>query len=348
MARSSAHSTFFFLVTTLTLAGCLPSSCNRTESRALFPSDSLSRAIAEATPVDTLVQVWDTGGPEARPFEYPRTVFFDAAGRLFLSDAEANTIHAFDDGGQPLYQVTDDEFPVPFLAGIAGDTLAVFSPSRREVRLMVGERVVATVPTPADASSRQQLQYAAYGPGGVYVKILGESFDNFAGRLDETGRVTERWPLEGPIWRYAGKMLAQGDTLLSACGYRPVMDRFLPAARRDTLALVGFDSPMLARSRLFMLGDQYDPPLLTASFAVAGDRLFVLNIRPGWLWIDAYDRTGRLERQLVQPSPSFAKSFYPVDLAVRPDGDDYEIAVAFVEPQPRLALYRWRNAPPPQ
>ena len=326
------------------LAGCLPSSCNRVESRALFPADSLSRALAGAIAVDTLDVVWETAGPEALPFEYPRTVLFDDAGVLHVSDAEANAVHAFDAQGQPLYQVRDDDFPIPFLAGAAGDTVAIFSPTLRAVRLLVDQQVIATIPTPSDLPEKQLLQYAAYGSGGLYVKILGEAYENFIGRLDASGAIQERWPLEGPIWRYSGKLVATEDTLLSACGYRPVLDRIPPLAARDTLALVGFDSPMLARSRSFLLGDLYDPPLLTPSMAVAGDRIFVLNIRPGWLLIDVYDLAGRLQRRLVQQAPVFAQSFYPVDLAAHPNGDGFDIAVVYVEPQPWLALYRWATA----
>ena len=344
MPRFSPSALLCFLLTPLVLAGCLPSSCNRVESRALFPADSLSRVIAGAAAVDTLALLWETPGPEALPFEYPRTVVFDDAGVLHVSDAEANAVHAFDARGEALYQVQDDDFPIPFLAGAAGDTVAVFSPTTQEVRLLIGQRVIATIPTPSDLPRKQLLQYAAYGPGGLYVKILGEAYDNFIGRLDASGAIEARWPLEGPIWRYSGKLVATGDALLSACGYRPVLDLIRPLAARDTLALVGFDSPMLARSRSFLLGDLYDPPLLTPSMAVAGDRVFVLNIRPGWLLIDVYDLAGRLQRRLVQQAPVFAQSFYPVDLAAYPNGDGFDIAVVYVEPQPRLALYRWGDA----
>jgi hypothetical protein len=344
MARSSAFASLPYLLATFVLAGCLPSSCKRVEPRALFPADSLSRVLAEATPVDTLDLMWETTGPEALPFEYPRTVLFDAAGVLHVSDAEANAVHAFDAQGQPLYQAQDNDFPIPFLAGAAGDTVAVFSPSAHAVRLLIGQRLIATIPTPSDLPRTQLLQYAAFGPGGLYVKILGEAYDNFIGRLDASGAIEARWPLEGPIWRFSGKIVVTGDTLLSACGYRPVLDLIRPLSARDTLALAGFDSPMLARSRSFVLGDLYDPPLLTPSMAVTGDRIFVLNIRPGWLLIDVYNLAGRLQRRLVQQAPVFAQSFYPIDLAAHPAGNGFDIAVVYLEPQPRLALYRWEGA----
>jgi hypothetical protein len=326
----------------LALAGCAPS-CTRVESRTLFPSDSLSRGIADATAVDTLALRWESAGPEASPLAYPRTVAFDADGRLYVSDAEAHAVHAYDADGRPLFSTADPAFAFPYLAGTSSDTVAVFSPAAHAVQLRVGKRLVATVPTPSELPAGQPLQYAAYGPGGLFVKILGEDSPGYLARLEVTGAVRDRWPLDGPLWRHAGKLAAWGDTLLSACGYRPVVDLFRPGTPRDTLVLAGFDSPMLARSRSFVLGDVHDPPLLSSAFAPAGDRLFVLNLRPGWLWIDVYDRAGRLQRHLVQASPGFAKEYYPVDIAVHPTADStYEIAVALTKPIPSVMYYRWR------
>ena len=72
-----------------------------------------------------------------------------------------------------------------------------------------------------------------------------------------------------------------------------------PGAVPDTLALVGFDSPQMVRSHRFLLGEVDQPPLLTSSAAVAGGRLFALNLRGDHVRVDVYGLDGRLERALV-------------------------------------------------
>ena len=102
---------------------------------------------------------------------------------------------------------------------------------------------------------------------------------------------------------------------------------------------------MLSRTRSFLLGDVDQPPLLTASAAAAQDRLFVLNMRPGWLRVDVFDESGRLLYILTQPDPEFKQEFFPTDIAVRrmPNGG-YEISVSIVQPEARIDRYRWNPA----
>lgn len=325
------------------LAGCLPSSCRRETSRALLPADSLSRQTAAAVPVDTLEVLWRAAASEGQPLAYPRTVRFSPEGRrLYVSDAERNSIFVFDQRGTPLREITAEGFDIPYLAGFRGDTLLVFSPEARRIDFVVGGRSVRRVPTPEAVPEAGRLQYAAASDGALYVKLLGDDFPGYIARLDERGEVAARYPLPGPSWRHAGLLHAWGDTLLSLSGFRPVVDVLTPGGRLDTLALVGFDSPMLARSRSFLLGDVAEAPLLSAAAAPAGDLLFVLNLRPGWLRVDVYDRTGRLQHVLVQPAPGLDRRFFPVDLGVhrRPDGE-YLLAVLTGQPIPALTLYRW-------
>ncbi len=83
--------------------------------------------------------------------------------------------------------------------------------------------------------------------------------------------------------------------------------------------------------------------MLSPAAAAEGDALFVLNLRSGWLRIDVFDRAGRLTHRLVQDEPAYSKDFFPIDLDVRADTTGaYELAVVFIKPEPRLALYRWR------
>ncbi|MGI9174512.1 MAG: hypothetical protein ACR2GR_04255 [Rhodothermales bacterium] len=303
----------------LVLAGCFPSSCRRTETRALFPSDSLSREMAEQTSVDTLRLAWEARTTEAVPLAYPRTVLFGEDGTVYVGDAERNSLFAFGTDGRYREEIAPEQLDVPYLAGHQGDTLVVFSAGAGRFDFVADGDIVQSADVGADPA-RQTLQYGAYWKGNLYYKAVGEDAEGYIARLDARGEVAERAVLPGPYWRHAGFLRAWGDSLLSLSGYRPVIDVATEegdALRLDTLALTGFDSPMLARSRLFTLGEVYDPPLLTASAAAAGDRLFVLNMRPGWLRVDVYNRHGRLQNVLVQENPLIDKNFYPTDIAAR-------------------------------
>ena len=99
---------------------------------------------------------------------------------------------------------------------------------------------------------------------------------------------------------------------------------------------------MLRRTFAFRQGEARQAPLLSSSAAPADDRLFVLNLRPGWLRIDVYDRAGRLQHILVEGEPVYDKQFYPIDLAARQsETGGYELAVALLEPVPEVRVYRW-------
>lgn len=330
----------------LLLAGCFPSSCRRTETRALFPADSLSRQIAAEAPVDTLRLAWEVVGEKALPLEYPRTVLFGEDGTVYVSDVGRNSLFAFGNAGRLREEITVGVLDVPYLAGRRGDTLVVFNAGAGRIDFISSGEPVRSVSIGAERSE-QALQYVAAWNGDLYYKAVGEDTEGFIARLDREGDVAERLVLPGPHWRHAGFLRTWGDSLLSLSGFRPVADVVTAeppgsALRADTMALAGFDSPMLARSRLFALGEVHEAPLLTPSAAAGGDRLFVLNFRPGWLRIDVYDPGGHLEHVLLQPDPQVNKNFYPVDLAVRRTSEgSYEIAVTAVEPVPRVAVYRW-------
>ena len=324
--------------------GCLPSSCSRVESRAVTPADSTSREIARSIPVDTLELVWSVRGTDTGDFEYPRTLLFDTTGVLWMSDAGADIVCRFDPAGGHLGTLTSALFSYPFMAGVAGDSVFVFSPGRQRLLRIFENRVYDFLPTPSPPK-KGLLQYAHVDRDGrAFVKLLGEDFTGYvAAQLTEDSL---RWKRElaGPAWRWAGGLTSWGDTLLSLRGYQPVVDLFLEDGSRDSLRLTGFDSPMLSRSRLFARGEIDTPPLLSASAVPFGNELFVLNMRPGWLRIDVYDRAGMLKRILVQPDPGFNRDFYPTDIAVtRTRPSVTEIAVSLVEPEARLDYYRWRH-----
>lgn len=341
-SKSFHSSQLLLLMLLLSVSGCFPTACQRQESRALFPADSLSRTLAESTPVDTLSLVWETSGNADRPLQYPRTVLFGDDDKIFVSDVQQNTVYEFLPSGLLNQTIESALFSFPYLAGVKGDTLLVLNPDAQRIDFFYEDRSVFQVATPPEVPAEQRLQYAAAAGDYLYYKVIGEGFDGYVARLDMNGNVLDKSMLAGPLWRHAGMLRAWGDSLISLCGYRPVADVILPGGRVDTLHLNGFDSPMLPRSRAFMLGDVDEPPLLSPSAAMTDEHLYALNIRPGWLRIDQFDRNGQLKKRLVQDTPLFSKEFRPVDLDVRVRADStVELAVIFIEPEPKLALYQF-------
>lgn len=334
------------LTALLMLAGCLPRSCQREVPTALFPSDSLSRQIAAETPVDTLRHVHRATGSGAGPLQFPRTVRFGPGESIYVSDAERNSLFVFSERGAFVREIAAPSFDIPYLAGVRGDTLVVFNAGADRIDFVVDGGVVEHIDAAAVRPQPEALVYAVASDTALYAKAVTENTDGFIARLHRDGSMGAQVPLSGPVWRRAGLLRLWGDSLLSLSGFRPVVDvlpvDFTAATRLDTMALVGFDSPMLERSRSFVTGQVTQAPLLSAAADAAGDRLFVLNMRPGWLRIDVFDPTGRLQHRLTQPNPGPGKDFYPRDLAVRVEsGGGYLLAVALTEPTPRLDLYRW-------
>lgn len=317
----------------------------------LFPADSLSRRIAEATPIDTLVLVRhidSTGADEA----LVGSVQFESDGRLWAADVVNNRLTVFDPlSGRLLRTVDDSSFAYPYLAGARGDTLGVLNAGNATFDLLADGRVIDSRPLPATPSGDALSFFALLTPRGLFFKHNPDPGAATIVRLDAEGRAAgPEVVLPGPPWRHRGILRMWGDTLLSLSGYRPVVDRLAPDGGVDSLALVGFDSPMLPQSRLFALGETSEPPTLVTSAAPAGDRLFVLNVRPGWTRIDVYGRDGRLEGVLIEPNPGVS-GYNDLDLDVRADGaGGYLIAVARLrhdvfwfssEYVPRVSVFRW-------
>jgi hypothetical protein len=333
----------------LVLAGCLPYSCQRTANEALFPADSTSRRVADTVPADTLRPVGASTGTKAHPLAYPRTVRF-VEGSVAVSDAERNSLFRFGPDGTFRREVADEAFAVPYLIGHRADTLVVFNAGADRIDFVVGGQRLAERAVAYDRPSREALVYMLATDAHLYAKVVGQDEGAHVARLDSTGAVVARADVGGPYWRRAGFLRAWGDSLVSLSGYRPVVQRlpraFADGAAADSLSLVGFDSPMLERSFAYAQGDVTKPPLLTPAAAAVGDRLFVLNLRPGWVQIDVYGRDGRLQRRLLEPHRRGNRGFYPLDLDARRTDAGYRFAVAVRSPEPRLELFRWRPAAP--
>lgn len=326
-----------------TLAGCLPSSCNRVESSDISAADSLSRQIVSGIRPDTLQLVARLNGPPGRSMAYPRTVLFGSDGRLLVSDAERNSIFAFSAERLFMAEHSWDSLAVPYLAGIRGDTLLILNPASGHIAFALGDSLVRRIALPGDLPLGV-LRYAAASDTAIYFKATAKDFSGFIARIGDQGHVRTRIELPGSEWRNAGLLRVWGDTLLSLSGFFPQVDLVDAnlANPLDSMALMGFDSPMLRRTYAFRHGDTRQAPLITSSAAPLGDALYVLNMRPGWLRIDVFDRRGMLQYVLLDREPVFDKQFYPIDLDVRHHAQGgVEIAVAVVQPTPEIRLYRW-------
>ncbi|MEX0822610.1 MAG: hypothetical protein WD021_10720 [Rhodothermales bacterium] len=324
------------------LTGCLPYSCRREESTELMPSDSLSRELAAGVAVDTLELDWSRSASSDAALVHPRTVRFGDrhTDTLYVSDAETGIVYVFDTSGS--FQSAIETTEIPYLAGVRADTLAVFDPSGPAMHLLVDGRPAEMISIQDTGRSSESLVYGAFGRD-IYYKRVDENEDSFVARVRRDGTLGQRHRLPGPVWRHAGLLRTWGDSVISLSGFRPVIDIVTEDAEVDTLALRGFDSPMLRRTRAFLVGDIHEPPLITSSAAPSGDYLFVLNMRAGWLQIDAFDRSGLLVRRLTEREPAYRKAFFPQDLDVRRRGDGrYEMAVVLTQPEPELRYYVWQ------
>lgn len=331
------------LAATTALTGCLPFSCTRTESRAVSASDSLSRQIAGRILADTLQRTGTLTGFGDVALEYPRTVLFGSDGRLYAADAERGSIFSFAASASDSREITWDGLQVPYLAGQRGDTIVVYSPSSAQFTFLVDAAPSRSVRVPSDIP-RQALQYAVAGEASLYLKVVSRDEQGYLALIGPGGRELSRRLLKGSQWRHAGLLRTWQDDLVSLTGFYPIVDLYPPslAGDHDSLALTGFDSPMLHRTRAFDAGRARGAPLIAGSAAALDSALYVLNMRPGWLRIDVYDKAGVLRHVLLDGEPVLQKSFYPIDIAARPAAHGIEIAVAVLEPSPEIRLYIWQ------
>ncbi|MFO8098368.1 MAG: hypothetical protein R6T83_01960 [Salinibacter sp.] len=334
----------------LLLTGCLPYSCRPQTDEALFPADSLSRQVAQQAPTDTLRQRWRTQGTDAHPLRYPRTVRFVGDSSLAVSDVDRNSLFRFEAGGDVEQEMRDDAFAVPYLAGVRQDTLIVFNAEANRFDWVAEGKRLPDRSRTIERPDEETLVYPLATDRHLYAKVVGEDIAPVLLRFDATGARRARTELPGPYWQRSGVLRAWGNRLVSVSGFRPVVHTvpggFANGAQSDSLRLVGFDSPMLERSHAHAQGDAQKPPLLAASAAAVGDTLFVLNLRPGWVQIDAYDRQGQLQRRLVEPHDEANRNFYPVDLDVHRAGETYRFAVTVRSPEPQLRLLEWTATGP--
>jgi hypothetical protein len=325
----------------LVLAGCGPSGCRVSDPAALLPVDSLSRDIAMEAPAHELEVVGELRLEDVAP--HPRTIQFSPdRSTLYVGDTRSHFVARVDLATGNFERIDHDTFRNPYLAGFLGDTLLVLNPARRHIDYLVNGAVERSIDLP-DFDDRRTLRYAAVHQNEVYVKSVSESAGTHVSRFTPDGEEAERVELEGPFWRHSGMLRSWDENLLSLSGYRPVIDIISPEMTADSLRLMGFDSPMLARSRRYVEGEARNAPLLTAAASPLGDKLWLLNMRPGWIQIDAYDRDGRIIAIFTQPEPTPDRRFYPVDILAHRDADGSTLLhVLLARPEARVITYRAR------
>lgn len=295
------------------LAACFPVG-DRSEPTELFPSDSVSRAIAAEIIPETL-ELLNRVEPDASAFF--GSVQLGPDSLIWVGDLSTSAIRRFTLDGKEVPPIRSTEIAYPYLAGRSGTSSFVYDVGSESLLRLDGDSIVATSSLPTRTGGLSLSRFVSVLDGYSYVKDTG-SLDRATMAVSRLGEAPVRTRLPGEPWRYHGILRAWGDRMAGISSFRPVLYFFDPSAQLDSMSLRGFNSPMLARSRVFELGEIADPPLMISSFSTIGERLFVLNVRPGTLRIDEYDATGTLQQVFQHEAPE-PESFTPVDLLALPD-----------------------------
>ncbi len=338
----------------LLLAGCVGFS--RQEPRELFPADSLSRELAQATPRDPLqvLRHIDHIADGDSTWQYIASLRFREDGHLVATDVGRSRSYVIGPDGVHVHTMRHPGVQFPYLLHAAHDTLVVHDAGAGLVAWFINGQFSRHINVPVSTSREALTVFAALTPSGLFAKKTTDPGPATLLHYDAvSGQLLSTVPLEGPTWNFRGPMMPWGDALLSVSAFRPHLHRISRDLEVDTLQLIGFDSPALNRTRLFLLGKRKDPPLLVPAIAGAGDHLFVLNVRPDQVRIDVYDPAGRLTR-ILEDDTADESGVNTVGLAAfaGPDGS-VTLAVARVAAEynllslryrPRISLYRWNGA----
>ena len=300
----------------LVASGCSPFG-NQSEPTELFPQDSLSRTVASEIATTELTL-------ERRVVAYGSTYFSSMLlakeDQIWVTELLSGEVWTFNLDGDSTGALGLQNLDYPYFAGRSGDAVALFSAGSGEIRFVtqVDEDIgIAIEPAPAlpDGNESSSLsRFVLVVDSVVYVRETDDTGRPQITVVDAAGTVITK-VLPGGAWRYHGVFREWRGRAAASSSYRPVLYFFDPEAAFDSLYLTGFDSPMLARSRSFSLGETEEPPLMISGFRPVGDHLFVLNVRPGILRIDDYDVDGQLVAVYERESPK-PDAFTPVDLVV--------------------------------
>ena len=297
----------------LLLTGCSPFGSS-SEPQELFPEDSVSRQIA-ATVTPESLELLTRIEPDTSAFFGSMQIGPDSL--IWIGDLSNQSIRRFTFGGEETSAIRSPDMQYPYLAGSSGMTSFIFDVGTESILRVESDRIVDKTSLPARAGGLSLSRFVSVLGEYMFVKDTGGS-GNATLAVSMFDGPPVRTKLPGAPWRFHGVLRSWGQQMVGISSFRPILYFFDSSARLDSLPLVGFDSPMLARSRAFALGEVTDPPLLISSFSGVPGRLFVLNVRPGILRIDEYDETGRLQRAFQREAP-VPESFTPVDLIALPD-----------------------------
>ena len=335
--------TFLFSLAII-VSGCLPTGGDRSGEYWLLEADSLSRVIADETPVDTMRLVWQTN----KNIVYPRSVRFDNYGNLFVSDVQDSLIYTFDTQGTRTGSITGD-FTFPYLAGFRGDSLVVFNPKDDHWRFDIvhGGEVVRTIAVTDSLLQKEVFSYGAVSDSAFYVKSLAESFGSQVIAVDDNGQLSAPiFDLGQPYWRHAGGIRAENNNVISFCGYLPVANFVnLSESSQDTIRFMGFDSPRLNDTRKFLSGDTHEPPLISAAAATTDSLIFAMNLRLGWIRVDIFDHAGQLQAVVESENQKVNKEFFPIDIDVFQQEDGSWLIAIIAKPEVQgIWVYKWTPA----
>ena len=342
----------FFLSFSLTQTACLPSS-QRQNTHELTPGDSLSREIAAAAAVDSLQMVSVIYGTEESPMELPTSLVWlpdSLGGKMFVIDTRRAGLHVIGRDAGYEEEWRPDGLEYPYAAGARGDTLVLLNRGQNRLDFVWEAEIVRSIALPEESISAALVTDAA-----IFVKRADENGIRLL-RLSESGVLEASYHLPGPYWRHIGFLRAWDDSLLSLSGFRPVVDVLAmdvpDGASTDSMTLMGFDSPQLVRSNQYLLGEVDEPPLLVSSAVAFGDNLYVLNLRADGIRIDVYGREGRIERVLAYTDVQALPNAFPVDIAVRQDGNSFLFALVMQnaggllsDPSGYVLMLRWDRPP---
>lgn len=318
---------------------CLPHD-RKTESRVVTSADSLSKRIAKKIPIQSLKLVWSSAQKKAPEMQTPQTVKFNPSGdKIYVADAERNRVFVFSSNGESIGEVYHPNFKYPYLAGFQGDTLYVLNRGEKQLLGFLDGKVVSTQTTP-DAP----MTYVTIIGKEVFFKATGfdERFIGYVGKLEKDGTVSQKINFKAPYWRWLGFLKAWQGKPLSLSGYQPMVD-LISGNQIDSLALQGFDSPMLSRRLLFLQKQVQEAPLLSSTAASFADELFVLNLRAGWIRLDVYPPSGVLKHILEEPQPKYIEERVPLDLDIFKQSEgSYLFAITEKNKTSNLNLYLWK------
>lgn len=351
MLRSKFHRCLqlFFLIPVLAIQACLPGSPS--EPKDLFPTDSLSRATAQAIPHQELNTLWEKTH-ESEAYGHLSTVRITETG-VIAADLQLGRLWEYDLEGNQEESSLAEGLTYPYLLEAVDAEVTIFNAGTQSIDQYRNGSKVNTITLPDVSEGKSLMYFPSLHKGKIYLKTQPDKgLSKFYELNGQSGQIENEQTLPGPSWLHKGFLRSNGNDLLSLSGFYPAFYRMNQWPKVDSLRLQGFDSPMLARMRQKAIGEEDLAPLIISSAVLFDSLLFVNNVRPGWSRVDVYNYDGHLIDILEEPIPPNPTEYNTLDIDVAKDGDDYLIALVAVkthyktltlEYHSKLSLYRWKR-----